>query len=91
MQFEWDEEKAAINIRKHGIAFEDAVHIFEDENRLELYDEAHSLYEDRWNIIGMVEKVLFVVCTERADATRIISARVATKKEEALYYGYRAL
>lgn len=87
MKFEWDEEKNQKNIRKHGIAFEDAILVFEDELRLELYDEAHSSEEERWNIIGWVDKVLFVVCTERGDTTRIISARIASRREEELYYG----
>ena len=91
MQFEWDEEKNRINKEKHdGIGFEYAVRVFLDEKRIERYDELHStLTEERWNAIGMVGKVLFVVYTERSESIRIISARRATKAEEREYYdGY---
>ncbi|MBQ6479625.1 MAG: BrnT family toxin [Anaerolineaceae bacterium] len=91
MQFEWDEEKNRINKIKHdGISFEYAVRVFLDEKRIEWYDVNHStLTEDRWNAIGMVHDVLFVVYTERGERTRIISARRATKEEEREYYdGY---
>ena len=91
MIFEWDEEKNRINKEKHdGISFEFAVRVFLDEKRIERYDEEHStLTEDRWNAIGMVGKILFVVYTERGERTRIISARRATKEEEREYYdGY---
>ena len=82
MEFEWDEEKNRANIRKHdGISFEMAVRVFLDENRIEKYDARHSIDEDRYNVIGMVENLLFVVYTERNDdAIRIISARKATKE-----------
>ena len=61
---EWDDKKAAINRQKHGIEFEDAALVFADENRVERYDEKHSQDEDRWQVIGMVNDVLFVVYTE---------------------------
>ena len=91
MQFEWDEEKNRINKEKHdGIGFELAIRIFLDDQRLEFYDEAHSSVDEaRWNTIGMVGKVLFVVYTERSETIRIISARRATREEERKYYdGY---
>ena len=88
MRFEWDEEKNLINIKKHdGISFSMAVRVFLDENRIEKYDLDHSTEEDRYNVIGMVEKLLFVVYTEREkDTIRIISARKATKEECDEYY-----
>lgn len=89
MRFEWDEVKEQKNIEKHGINFETAALVFGDENRIEKYDVAHSLEEDRYITIGCVDgilTVLMVVYTERRDAIRIISARVATKKEEVEYY-----
>ena len=65
-----------------GISFKMAVRVFLDENRIEKYDARHSTDEDRNNVIGMVERLLFVVYTERnADTIRIISARKATKEE----------
>ena len=83
MIYEWDNEKNEINKKKHdGIGFELAVRVFLDSKRIEKYDSAHSTSdEDRWNVIGMVENVLFVVYTERGDRTRIISARKATQEE----------
>ncbi|HIV98903.1 MAG TPA: BrnT family toxin [Candidatus Ornithospirochaeta avicola] len=88
MQFEWDEEKNIANIKKHdGISFHMAVRVFLDGNRIERYDCKHSIDEDRYNVIGMVERLLFVVYTERdADTIRIISARKATKEECNEYY-----
>ena len=87
MLFEWDEEKNAANIKKHGIDFEDAIRVFEDDDRIEIYNAAHSGEEDRYNTIGMVNDVLFVVYTERREAIRIISARPATRGERSIYYG----
>ena len=85
MQFEWDEDKAALNLKKHGVDFRDAVHVFYDVNRIEWFDIAHSVDEDRYNTIGMVRDVIFVVYTERRERTRIISARKATPKERRMY------
>ena len=89
LQFEWDEEKEQINIAKHGIDFVTASHVFLDPDRLEIFDEKHSTVdEERYITIGLVEDVLTVVYTERISALRIISARIATKKEKESYYGY---
>ena len=85
MLFEWDEEKNAANRKKHSIDFRDAVLVFNDPNAIEFYDAAHSIYEDRYNIIGMVDHVLFVVYTERKERVRIISARLATNVERRWY------
>ena len=87
MRFVWDENKNKENRKKHGIDFQDAVLVFNDDNRIEFYDESHSEEEDRFDTIGMVEDILFVVYTERGPLTRIISARIATPKERRLYYG----
>ena len=84
---DWDDEKAATNLKKHGIKFEDAARIFLDDNRLDYFDEKHSEEEDRYITIGMVNAVLFVVYTERGATTRLISARRATKREKERYYG----
>ena len=85
--FEWDSEKAKRNKIKHGIGFRLATRVFEDEDRIERYDEEHSQEEARWQVIGMVENILFVVYTERGDKTRLISAREATDQEKEWYYG----
>jgi hypothetical protein len=86
LKFEWDDEKEKINIKKHNINFTVAKKIFNDANRIEIYDKKHSIYEDRYNTIGIVEDVLFVVYTERKDRIRIISARLATERERRIYY-----
>lgn len=84
LRFEWDEEKARINLKKHGILFETAAKVF---NRIEIFDEAHSIDEDRYITIGLAENVLFVVYIERGERIRLISARLATNRERRIYYG----
>lgn len=89
MNFEWDDGKEKINIVKHELDFQTAMLVFGDENRIEMYDEAHSETEDRFITIGAVNGVVAVLCvvyTEREDAIRIISARCATKREKEVYY-----
>ena len=87
LKFEWNDEKYQINIKKHGIRFETAARVFFDEYLIDNYDFEHSDDEDRIKIIGKVEKVLVVVHTERVEKLRIISARLANKKERNDYYG----
>lgn len=92
MQFEWDDEKNRKNIAKHGIGFSTAILVFEDQNRIEKYDAAHSLDEDRYLTIGEIGgtfMVLTVVYTEGSEAIRIISARLATRAEKEAYYDYQ--
>ena len=86
--FEWDEEKDRINFVKHGIHFKTAAKVFLDPNKLIREDEEHP-EELRYDILGRVEKILFVVCALRNQNTiRMISARLATKDEKARYeYG----
>ncbi len=86
MTFEWDEDKNKINLEKHGIDFETAILVFNDMQRIEIFDLEHSVEGDRYNTIGMVYDVLFVVYTERKDNIRLISARLATKTERSIYY-----
>lgn len=91
MQFEWDDEKEKINIEKHGIDFSTAALVFQDQNRLEFYDEAHSEDEDRFITIGQINGstiIIMVVYTERGNAIRLISARKATTQERSAYYDY---
>ena len=91
MLFEWDDEKEKINIEKHGIDFSTAARVFNDLNRLEWYDEAHSYTEDRYITIGIIDNIAYlvmVVYTERETSIRLISARKATKKERRLYDDY---
>ena len=89
--FEWDDAKNKINKIKHGINFKTAAKVFNDPYRLEEYDYMHSQDEERWQVTGLVDKILFVICTERGEKTRLISAREATQEEKEDYYGYRNL
>ncbi|MBQ1173058.1 MAG: BrnT family toxin [Lachnospiraceae bacterium] len=86
MKIEWDTNKNDVNVKKHHISFETAARVFLDENRLDYYDIVHSMNEDRYITIGLVEEVLVVVYTLRKTRIRIISARLATRKERNLYY-----
>lgn len=89
MRFEWDDDKERINVIKRGVDFSTAALVFDDGHCLEMYDEAHSVDEDRFIAIGNIAgriTVLMVVFTERGDAIRIISARKATNREEEMYY-----
>ena len=86
-KFEWDSTKAKLNKIKHGISFKTATAVFDDPNRIEDYDEAHSWDEDRWKVIGMAGDILFVIYTERHERIRLISAREATDQERSYYYG----
>ena len=87
MTFEWDEQKNQANIRKHGIAFDDAVFVFQDPFSMETYDRKHSTWsEDRWQVVGFAERFLYVVYTERFGNIRLISARLATDEEINAYY-----
>lgn len=84
MKFEWDRSKAASNLVKHGVSFDEASEIFNDAYRLEFYRPREG--EDRFVTIGQSAKALLVVVyTERGRAIRIISARKATKDEKAAY------
>ena len=85
--YEWDREKAKLNKIKHGVSFKTATAVFDDPNRIEEFDALHSWDEERWQVIGMANDVLFVVYTERLDKIRLISAREATEDERSRYYG----
>ena len=89
MNFEWDPKKNKINLKTHGISFSTAKFVFNDKERQERYDTSHSKNEDRWQTIGLVNKVLFVVYTEQKENIRIISARIADEKERKVYNGER--
>jgi uncharacterized DUF497 family protein len=85
MKFEWDPEKEKINIRLHGISFSTAKFAFNDPERWERYDLRHSDREDRWQTLGLVDQLLFVVYTERGEYTHLITARVADQDERRIY------
>ncbi len=86
MSYEWDDNKNAVNIKKHGLSFETAARVFDDPMHIEFIDDTHSIGELRYIAIGKVGEILFVVFAERGENTRIISARLATDKERKLYY-----
>ena len=88
MKFQWDLNKAKINLRKHGISFEEAVTVFKDPLALIFDDEEHSNNEHREIIIGIsaLSRLLLVCFVERLeDVVRIISARPATTHEKKDY------
>ena len=89
--FEWDAEKAASNLKKHGVSFEEAESVFTDSFGLEELDEQHSQAEIRWVLIGLSSslRVLVVVYTERGSKIRLISSRKADAKERKAYQTYR--
>ena len=84
---EWDDNKNILNFKKHGISFDTASLVFTDPYRVEIYDHLHSINEDRYITIGSIGRIIFVVYTQRNSAQRLISARMATKKEKEVYYG----
>ena len=89
MKFVWDENKAEINLRKHGVSFPEASTVFDDYDALQIYDPDHSDEEDRFVMLGMSSALrILVVCLcyrENDEQIRIISARKATKNETATY------
>ncbi|HEY1253295.1 MAG TPA: BrnT family toxin [Terracidiphilus sp.] len=88
---EWDDDKAARNLRVHGVDFQEAMRIFEDPFAITIPDELHSEDEFRSITIGRswLDKVLLVVHTERKERIRIISARKATPSERFQYESER--
>ena len=91
LEFEWDDAKEKINIKKHGLDFSTAALVFADECRIEQFDEKHSVQEDRYIVIGEIGgqvAIITVVYTPRNDGNviRLISARCATKDEKEEYY-----
>ena len=88
VRYEWDDGKAAENLRKHGVDFADSIAVLEDINRLEEIDTRFEYGEERVQVIGLARgDVLFVSATLREEDTyRIISARKATRHEQDRYY-----
>ncbi len=85
--FSWDPRKAASNERKHGVSFEEAVTAFGDLLSITVPDSDHSADEDRFLLLGLSDqdKLLVVAHVERGDDTRIINARLATRRERTKY------
>ena len=87
LNFEWDEEKAKANLKKHRVSFDEATTVFLDPYSITIPDPDHSVEERRYIDIGRSDKghVLVVVYTERGSNIRIISCRKATLSEQTLY------
>ena len=85
--FEWDPNKARLNVKKHGISFDEASTAFRDPLSQTIDDPLHSEDEKRFVLIGrsIQGQLLVIVHTERGDRIRIISARLATRKERLRY------
>lgn len=89
LNFEWDEEKARENLKKHRVSFNEATTVFIDPFSITIPDSDHSVGEQRYVDIGSSDKchVLVVVYTERGSNMRIISCRKASLSERKLYEG----
>jgi uncharacterized protein len=87
MIFEWDDRKARANVSKHGVSFDEACSIFGDPLAITIEDPLHSESEDRLVTIGHTPEgqLLVVVFTERGESIRLISARMATRRERRQY------
>ena len=87
MEFEWDPDKAAANVEKHGVEFSEAMTVFGDPLEITIADPDHSEGEFRFFSIGIsaAGRLLVVAYTERERRTRIINAREATPRERKQY------
>ncbi len=87
LRFEWDPEKAAGNLAKHGVSFEEAATAFGDPLGRIVDDPRHSTEEPRYVLLGLSgrQHLIAVMFTERAGAIRVISARKATRRERREY------
>lgn len=91
IRFAWDTVKAAKNLRKHGVSFEEASTVFADENARLKHDPDHSQEEDRFILLGLSGKLrMLVVCHVylKEKIIRLISARKATRNESKQYGNY---
>jgi uncharacterized DUF497 family protein len=87
IEFEWDPNKAARNLQKHGVSFEEAATVFRDDLSITATDPDHSAEEERYITVGLSghNRLLMVSHTERGDSVRIISARELTPRERKQY------
>jgi uncharacterized DUF497 family protein len=87
---EWDEDKNEKNKSFHHTSFEVAQYVFADPKRIERRDESegNNSGEERWQTIGKIGRLYFVVYTERGEVKRLISARPAEPGERRSYNGY---
>jgi len=87
MLFDWDPEKAAANLKRHDVSFDEASTVWNDYFNIELFDHDHSVEENRFLMIGesAEQRLLIISFTERGNRVRIISARELTPKERREY------
>lgn len=87
LEFEWHPDKGAENLRKHGLSFDEAVTAFADPLSLTIEDPDHSKDEERYLLLGISQagRLLVVAHTERQHRVRLISARLATRRERRDY------
>ena len=87
MEFEWDQNKAASNLSKHGVSFDEAKTVFNDSLYVDFFDPDHSYNEHRYIIIGqsLNKRLLLVAYTERENTIRLVNAREATRRERKDY------
>lgn len=87
MEFEWDPDKAEMNLKQHGVSFHEAATVFADPLSIDIPDPDHSVDEARYIIVGLSHngRPLMVLHTERGDRIRIISARELTRDERSAY------
>lgn len=87
LNFEWDAGKAASNVRKHDVTFEEAMSAFGDPLSVTVADPDHSHREPRLLLLGLsyAGRLLVVSHTERGDSVRIVSARQASRRERTIY------
>jgi uncharacterized DUF497 family protein len=87
LEFEWDPRKAAANLAKHGVTFEEAATVFGDPLGRFLADPRHSSKEERFVLLGSSREgqLLTVMFVDRSDTIRIISVRRATRRERRDY------
>lgn len=87
LAFEFDAQKAASNLQKHAVSFDEAITVFADLLASTLPDDQHSDDEQRYITVGQssIGRVLFVVYTERGSRIRLIGARLATARERKQY------
>lgn len=87
IEFEWDAAKAEVNLRKHGVSFEEATTAFYDNMSITIPDPLHSEREARFVLLGRTSAghLVAVVHVDRGARIRLISARPATRKERKQY------
>jgi len=87
MRFEWDPRKAAANLKKHGVTFQEAATVFGDPLAITFQDPDHSEEEERQMTYGLSQQMRLIVVshTQRIDQMRIINARLMDRKERVIY------